>query len=303
MTLPDNSLVNSTLGLINGDIFAQQLAGNSAYVWGADSALTLATIASLSHGYNLQDIMNRFEDWYVNGAYTAEHKPQSLSRVSRAAFEQYREHQDLYAAGSRLEGDTTNGALMRITPLVIYLEANYGRDFIIDDPAMLILHQVGGLTHNQPRSLIALGLYAMILNRLMSGYKLIEAIDAAIGLAYEYYANVSSFVDELEAFERLNTPDFANMALENLSASEDVIETLEAVIWVLVNSESFQDALNLAGQIKGNPSQILALVGAVAGIIYGHEQLPKSWIDDTEYADVKKILAQASKSGYFEIVN
>lgn len=301
MTLPDNSLVNSTLGLINGDIFAQQLAGNTDDVWGADSALTLATIASLTHGYNLQDIMSKFEDWYVNGAYTANGKPQNIGRVSRLAFEHYRVNHDLYASGSRLATDNTNGALMRITPLVIYLEAQYGQDFVIDDPAMLILHQVSGLTHNHPRSLIAVGLYAMIINRLLSGHSLLEAIDAAIGMAYEYYANFSSFAAELPALERLNKPDFANMPIDDLISSEDIIKSLEAVIWVLVNSDSYQAALTLASQVAGDPSQILALVGAVAGIIYGHEQLPKSWLNDSEYAEIKQLLIDASDSGNFTL--
>lgn len=300
MVLPDNSLVNSTLGMINGDIFAQKLAGNQQGAWGIASSLTLATLDALSQDYSLTTIMANFERWYQEGAFTAEGELQTASPVTKKALDKYLANPDPYEAGGRELEDNTNGALLRITPVVMYLEANYGHKFVTKEPAMLILHQIGGLTHNNPRGLIALGIYAMLLNQLMAGHKLIEAIDAAVGLAYEYYAQSSLFADELEAFERLNTPDFSSIKLDELVASADVIDTLETTIWVLLNSNSYQDALNVASQIKGEPDCIVALVGAVAGIMYGHAELPKSWLDDDEYSQVKAILAKAVVSGNFD---
>jgi ADP-ribosylglycohydrolase len=304
MSLPDNPLINSTLGLINADLYGQKLNNETALQWGADSSLNLATIASLSNGYNLTNIMDEFEAWYQTGKYTVGlttqgMRAEEISNTTRYALEKFLQTRDPFSSGGQTENDNDNGALMRITPVVMYLQSQYGEDFVSDAPAMLILHQIGGLTHNHPRGLIALGLYALLLNRLMDGLQLQVALDSAIGTAYEYYSGAKVFVDELQSFERLNTPDFGNMPIEDVSASDDIVDTLEAVVWVLVNSNSYQDALNLAAQIKGNPNHVAMLVGAVAGILYGHGQLPKSWLNDSEYSSIKEILEQAADSSQF----
>lgn len=304
MSLPDNPLINSTLGLINADLYAQKLNNELTPQWGADSSLNLATIASLSKGYDLNDIMTEFEAWYQHGKYTSDGQTQDarsaeIGRTTRIALEKYLQAHDPFSSGGQSETDNGNGALLRITPVVMFLQSQYGDDFVIDAPAMLILHQVGGLTHNHPRGLIAIGLYAMILNRLMAGAPLTIAIDNAIGMAYEYYAGAGVFVDELQAFERLNTPDFENMPIQDVIASDYVLDTLEATVWVLLNSHSYQDALNLAAQLPGDPTRVTMVVGAVAGIMYGHDQLPKSWLNDDEYRLIKEVLEQAANSGQF----
>ena len=102
MTLPDNPLINSTLGLINGDLFAQKIIMGDGSQWGSDSSLTLATIASLSNGYILTDIMTQFSYWYTTGAYTADGAPQTAGDVTRLAIENFRQTQDPFTSGGRI---------------------------------------------------------------------------------------------------------------------------------------------------------------------------------------------------------
>lgn len=299
MTLPDNPLINSTLGLINGDLFAQKIIMGDGSQWGSDSSLTLATLASLSNGYILTDIMTQFSYWYTTGAYTADGAPQTAGDVTRLAIENFRQTQDPFTSGGRDVQDNANGSLLRITPVVLFLYAKYGSDFIHDDPAMLTLHQIGGLTHNHPRSLIALGMYAMLINGLLTGMKLPEAFDFAISNAYEYYAKHAVFADELEAFESLNTPDFENMPINEIHASGYVVDTFAATVWVLLNSDNFEDALTLASGMPGEPMRIMPLVGAVAGLMYGKDALPTAWLNNHEKDIVTRILETADQSGEF----
>lgn len=299
MTLPDNPLINSTLGLINGDLFAQKIIMGDSSQWSSDSSLTFATIDSLSNGYILTDIMTQFTYWYTTGAYTADGAPQHAGDVTRMAIENFRQTQDPFTSGGRDESDNANGALLRITPVVLYLQATYGEDFIKDDPAMLTLHQVGGLTHNHPRSLIAIGLYAMLLNGLLSGMSLPAAFDFAISNSYEYYAKHAVFADELVAFEALNTPDFENMPIESLHASGYVVDTLAATIWVLLNSQNYEDALTLAADLPGEPTRVMPLVGAVAGLMYQKTQLPTTWLNAHGVTIITRVLEKAEQSGRF----
>jgi len=301
MNLPDNPLVNSTLGLINGDLFAQKLKNGADMRWGSDSSLTLATIKSLSNGYFLTDIMTQFTYWYTTGAYTVDRTPQEVGTVTKRAIEKFQKHQDPFTSGGLYEEDNANGALLRITPVVLYLRSQYGENFIHNDPAMLILHQTGGLTHNHPRSLIALGCYAMFLNGIFSGLSLPGALESALSSTYEYYSKHAIFASELSALASLNTPDFENTPMIDIKTTGYVVDTLTATIWVLLNSHTYVEAVSIASELSGEPERILPLVGAVAGVLYGQDELPKDWLSGLGLEITRDIITSANNSQRFNI--
>ncbi|MFL2019312.1 ADP-ribosylglycohydrolase family protein [Weissella hellenica] len=297
MVLPYNPLNNSTLGLVTGDLMAQQVDGHDTS-WSGDSALTLATISSLSHGYSLTDLMDRYLDWYQSGEYTNPNKrPKKVGETTFFALNKYAHTKDPFNSGGRDIADNGNGALMHITPVILYLRAKYGEDFILHDPAMLVLHQVTGLTHNHPQSLIASGIYALIINNLLQNITPVEAVDLAVSSSYEYYAQHKIFVEHLSAFQGLNKPDLKSVAPNSLRTSGYVVDTLEAAIWVILNSDNFREALSLAKSLPGEPKRIMPLVGALAGVLY-HQELIEG-IDNPIFNPVLKVLKIAEQSHNF----
>ena len=301
MNLPDTPLIDSTLGLINGDLFSQKLKNKADMRWGSDSSLTLATIESLSNGYSLTDIMTQFTYWYTTGAYTMDQTPQAVGTVTKRAIEHFQKQQDPFTSGGTFEEDNANGSLLRITPVILYLRAQYGENFTTNDSAMLILHQTGGLTHNHPRSLIAIGYYAMFLNGILSGLSLSTAVEHALSNAYEYYSKHALFASELTALANLNTPDFENTPLSDIVATGYVIDSLTATVWVLLNSHTYVKALSVAAELPGEPERILPLVGAVAGALYGYHALPTEWLSEIGQGIVSDILINATASQRFTI--
>lgn len=295
-----NDLDNVTLGILQADLFVQELEGNPQADWRADGSLTLATISSLSRGYNLAALMDQFTYWYLHADYTALRKKQVPGRITENAIQHYLDNRDPFSSGSLLPTDTENGALLRITPVVLYLRSEYGANFVTKDPAMLILHQICGVTHNTPRTLIAVGLYAMIVNELLSGDPLDVALDDAIASAFEYYAKHPVFAADLNAFDTLNTPDFKSLSVNDITASADVIDTLEATLWVLLNTSDKFSALHLASELKGSPQRMMPLLGAMTGIIYGAEPLETMHLTAKGIGFVSRILTIAKRHGVFE---
>lgn len=296
-----NDLDNITLGVLQADLLVQELEGQAQADWRAAGSLTLATISSLSRGYNLAALMDQFTYWYLHADYTALRKKQVPGRVTETAIQHYLDNRDPFSSGSLLETDTENGALLRITPVVLYLRSEYGADFVTKDPAMLILHQICGVTHNTPRTLIAVGLYAMIVNQLLSGENLEIAIDEAVNSAFEYYSKHPVFAADLSAFDTLNTPDFKSLPVSEIKASADVIDTLESTLWVLLNTGDKFSALHLASELPGTPQRMLPLLGAMTGLMYGAEPLESMQLTAKGMGFVTRILTIAKRHGVFEL--
>ena len=90
--------------------------------WSDDTSLTLATLDSLTNGYDVKDIGNKFLEWYHKGKYTADDNlPFDCGiTVSRALTGMKINN---YKA-IPLERNNGNGSLMRILPLVFYIHFN-----------------------------------------------------------------------------------------------------------------------------------------------------------------------------------
>ena len=300
MVLPYSPLNNSTLGLVTGDLIAQRQVDSQRTSWSGDSALTLATISSLSYGYNLTDMMDRYLSWYQAGEYTKHSKkPMTVGSTTTFALDKYKRTSDPFNSGGRELSDNGNGALMHITPVILYLRSLYGEDFVSHEPAMLMLHQITGLTHNHPQSLIASGLYAMLVNNILQNMPLIEAVDQAVSGSYEYYSQHQIFAQFLPAFQALNKPDLKSESIESLHTSGYVVDTLATTIWVILNSTSFENAISLTQTLPGESERIMPLVGSLAGILYHQEFLERYSTNDKELAIVMDVLHIANKSHNF----
>ncbi len=299
MQMLDTPLITSTLGLLDGDMRSRQMTDPATNNWGSDGALTLATVASLSSGYNLSKMMTEFTKWYTNGAYSLNHEKLMPGHTTRYALEEYLQAHDPYSSGGRGIHDNGSGALMRLTPVVLFLITQYGNEFYKDDAARLILHQVAGLTHNHPQGLIGAGLYGTFLSLLLTTRNVQDAAEEALAETYEYYSKHTIFANELPAFERLNRPAFVEMSIDALEANGYFISTIESVLWVMYHAVSYEDALTLTRGIAGQSHRILPLVGALAGMYFGVSQLP-DYIKNIEKNNVAaQVLERALRSGNF----
>ena len=72
---------------------------------------------------------------------------------------------------------------------------------------------------------------------------------------------------------------------EDIKSSGYVVDSLEASIWCLYNSNSYTEAVLRAVNLGEDTDTIGAITGSLAGLFIGGEHLPKEWVDSLQAKD------------------
>ena len=65
---------------------------------------------------------------------------------------------------------------------------------------------------------------------------------------------------------------------EQIRGTGYVIDSLEAAFWCCWQTENFRDAVLLAANLGDDADTTSAVVGQIAGAMYGQEGIPKAWL-------------------------
>ena len=104
----------------------------------------------------------------------------------------------------------------------------------------------------------------------------------------EYYG----LEPELRFYERLkNLKYFSQLDRDEINSSGYVVDTLEAVIWCLVTTNTFKESLVKAVNLGLDTDTIAALTGGIAGLYYGYEAIPEEWIEVLKQREKLKNIA------------
>ena len=117
---------------------------------------------SLINGLNYEDIMDKFLQWFNTGEYTAHGKIFDISIGTRKALIRFKNGTPPLECGGKSEHDNGNGSLMRILPVLFYIQSIYGNEFCKIEEAYEIIHNISSLTHGYKRSQMACGIYISI---------------------------------------------------------------------------------------------------------------------------------------------
>lgn len=250
-----------------------------AGTWSDDTSMTLCLVESLSKGLNYEDIMDNFLKWINTAAFTPYGEVFGVGNGTKRALERYIRGVTPLECGGVTEKDNGNGSLMRILPLIFYLQAVFGLHNIQSKKAMKVIHNVSALTHGHKRSLIACGIYISIAAKVLLKKKLATAIEEGVGEAIKYYQEQAGFEGELIYYERLfNTEAFTNTPGQEIHSSGYVVHTLEAAIWCLLNTKSYRDCVLKAVNLGDDTDTVAAVTGGLAGLYYGYKQIPEEWL-------------------------
>ena len=70
-----------------------------------------------------------------------------------------------------------------------------------------------------------------------------------------------------------------NLNEEDISSSGYVIDTLEACLWCLFNTDNYKNSVLKAVNLGNDADTIAAITGSISGLYYGINDIPKKWID------------------------
>lgn len=260
------------------DMVGNRVHNQPIGTWSDDTSMTLCLLDSLLDGLDYKDIMNKFKLWFTKGDYTPYGEVFDVGISTQQAISRYMRGTKPLKCGGVEEYDNGNGSLMRILPLLFYIQSLYSIDFQNTDEAFDIIHNVSALTHAHKRSQIACGIYLSIASMLMKDVELEVAVEIGIQKAFEYYNKLPEFKKELIHFKRLSKKHFYKTKEYDIRSSGYVVDTLEASVWCLLNTKTYKDCVLKAVNLGGDTDTTSAVVGGLAGLYYGIENIPSQWI-------------------------
>jgi ADP-ribosylglycohydrolase len=259
------------------EIPVKSMHGGGSYhkppgTWSDDSSLTFCLAESLCDGYNLRDIADKFIAWLDDGYCTPFGQAFGMGSATYNAINNLKKGIDPTEAGGRDEESNGNGSLMRLIPMAFYL-----KDKLFEERIKRV-HEVSSITHGHPRALIACDIYIELAINLLKGENKITAYEKMKQTMQEYFAK-SPYKKELQHFVSIFEIDVAQIREEVIKTSGYVLDTLEAGLWCLLNSNSYSEAVLLAVNLGGDTDTTAAVTGGLAGILYGYEDIPQEWVE------------------------
>ncbi|MDE7416153.1 MAG: ADP-ribosylglycohydrolase family protein [Lachnospiraceae bacterium] len=247
-----------------------------AGTWSDDTSLTLALMDSINknQGLDYYDIMDKFSEWLLYGEYTANGEVFDVGNATSRAIMNYGRRCEPLKCGGVSEFENGNGSLMRILPTAFYINAH--SELTIDE-RMGIIHNISSLTHRHPISLIGCGIYISIALSFISGKTpLSEGIQQGIAEAFRYYEN--QCWSDISSYLRLkDATAFKNLSENDIQSSGYVVHTLEAAIWCLLHTDSYESCVLRAVNLGDDTDTTGAVAGGLAGIYYGADSIPQEW--------------------------
>ena len=247
-----------------------------AGAWSDDTSMSLCTMdALIKYGLDYDRIMVNFGKWYYNDGFTPTGEMFDVGNTCSTAIENYVVYKKHYTmCGLNGERDNGNGSLMRIHPMVLYL-AN--RDMPLQ-AKMDIIHTTSALTHAHMRSKIACGIYAFVLWRLLKDNNKASII---YGLkdAEEYYKSEPEAIHYKNIFDFIDPDNVHRMLRDKVKSTGYVVDTLEAVLWCILNTKTYKDCVLKAVNLGDDTDTVAAVAGGLAGALYGYDEIPQEWKD------------------------
>lgn len=262
--------------------------------WSDDTSMVLATMDSIikSEGINYNHIADCFCDWVNNSKYTPTSEIFDIGNTTKEAIIKYwnQTHPgnghlgiDLPSNKEVTEVDATkcggissssngNGSLMRILPLVFYLKQRNTNEL----ETYQIIKNISSITHAHEISILGCYIYVNYALNLLNKESKEEAYEQITKLNYDKYFST----DTITLYQRIINKELISLDIDSISSSGYVVDTLEAVLFVIMTTNNYKEAVIKAINLGKDTDTIGALVGGLAAIIYGFKDIPESWLKD-----------------------
>ena len=250
--------------------------------WTDDSSLTIALLESIRRvgEIDLDDIMGNFMKWLYDGEFTPYGESYDIGRGTMQAINRYRKNRKAKKCGGDEEWNNGNGSLMRIMPACLYCSVMESSGMYSDRDAIDVIHSVGGLTHAHIRSNIACGLYFFMAKYILFREgSLQESILEGLTQGFAFYESYLADKENLHYYDRLKDLEtFKSLPAEKIKSTGYVVDALEAAVWSLITTDSFDQALLKAVNLGDDTDTVGAIAGGLAGLYYGYDSIPEEWL-------------------------
>ena len=230
-----------------------------------DTQMTMAIARSLAEkgDVDMDDIGARFVAW-------AGSKPKDIGLTTRAAIDALQRGIDWREAGTHVSGYASgnaagNGAVMRCAPVALRFRGQKERLIVAS-------RDTARITHADRRCQSAAVAVNEMIVHLLDGGAIADLTDVVLPDIIE--------PEVVAALERV-----ADMPKERVRSGGFVIDTMQAALWSVKQTDSLEDAVVLAVSLGADTDTTGAVAGALAGAAYGASTIPSRWLDLLQYRD------------------
>lgn len=216
--------------------------------------------------------MTRFVRWYEDGAYSCTNDCFDIGNITRQALGRFTRTGNP-AAGSTDPMSAGNGSLMRLAPVAIRHWRD--RDVMADVAARQSL-----TTHGAPEAVDACVAFAEMLADAIAGRPRSEVLRSGAG-------NLAGTIAPIMA------GSWRGKRRGAIKSSGYVAHSLEAALWCIGRTSSFEDAVLLAANLGDDADTTAAITGQLAGALYGETCIPERWLAKLSHLELLHDLGKA----------
>ncbi|WP_226065431.1 ADP-ribosylglycohydrolase family protein [Kaistella polysaccharea] len=238
-----------------------------------DSSMTFCLAEALTHDFDLNRIAQNFVKWYHENFWTARGEVFDIGIATREAINRIAKGGQPEFAGSTDASSNGNGSLMRILPLLFYI-----KDLPIEERYQ-ITKKVSSITHGHIRSVISCFYYIEFARAILLGKEKFEIYQNLQTEIPDFLNTRSINPNEISIFNRLFQENISEFEEAEIFSSGYVLHSLEASIWCLLTTENYKDATLKAVNLGEDTDTTAAIAGGLAGLVYGFDSIPKSWVE------------------------
>lgn len=223
--------------------------------WTDDTSMALALGSSLleSGAFDSLHILKQWCDWYKHGKYSCVGECFDIGNATRSALDGFLA--DSTSVPYVSMNALGNAPLMRLAPVIIFARTK--------DEAYDLAFRQSCLTHATEAG-IATAEFGTMLFQAMRGELQKSDINSKI----------------------------ANRSRDEVKSSGYYKDTLEASLWAVANTSSFEDAVIAAVNLGDDADTVGAVTGQLAGAMYGKSSIPFRWSERLSWREKIEDLAE-----------
>lgn len=243
--------------------------------WTDDTSMALCLAESLLHkeGFDAADQMTRYLNWWKWGYLSATGDCFDIGMTVREALAAFHESGNPFA-GSTSPYSAGNGSMMRLVPVVLF----YFPDSTQVDT---FARESSRTTHAAEEAIEC----CIVLARALA--------KALAGATKEQVLAVSCAGLNAEKVIAIAHGGYLTKSSTEVVGSGYSVASLEAAFWCVRHTDSFAEAVLAAANLGDDADTTAAIVGQLAGALYGVNSIPPSWLDKLWMCDEIRETADA----------
>ncbi len=202
--------------------------------------------------------------WYRDGYNSVLGHCFDIGNATRTAIEGH-EATDGRWQGNHAARTAGNGSLVRVAAIAVAYRGSLRQSWHLAAAQSRV-------THAAPDALGCCHLFAMQMHHALRG----GSRDMVLS------PRIASLQPRAQI---INAGEYHIKSREQIRSSGYVVDTLEAALWSVKNSDTFADAVLLAANLGDDADSVACVAGQLAGAIYGASAIPARWIDTLAWSD------------------